>query len=182
MPAFVSPEGCLVDVPESRAEMRAWATDSKLIKGPSHYSNLTELLDPASGDKQLQHWVPLPKLQWVVQINKKTKEPLPRPPQPVLGGNSKWFCKNVAPMIVGMEKIRDGDSLTKALNGKLVHYGGWMKYEMPLAEARAELLRREAELVRALARHDSTAARRACTAARQHASTPARQRASAPTR
>ena len=141
MLTFVSPEGRIFEV--SRDSLIGFAIRKGLIDGPSHASNVEQLIDPKSGKKQRQRWVPLHKLKLLQQIDKKTKLPLDRPPEPILAGNFEWYVNDFAPLVFGMEKIRDGPQLSRLFSkNPPPYYGTWTKAELTLADARQELLRR----------------------------------------
>ena len=137
---FVSPDGRVFDVSEDRDQLFDFAHEHGLISQRNNLSNVYKLVDASSGSKQLNYYQPLHKLKWLKQIDKTTKQDLPRAPEPLLGGTSEFFVGSVVPMIPGMN-IYNHTTLQRLLNGKYAqgHIDGWAVAELSLDEARAQL-------------------------------------------
>lgn len=141
---FVSPDGRIFDVRNERDALAAFAVEHHLIDSLRHLTNLDELLDASSGKKQLQLWVPLHKLKWIKQVNKKSLQDVERAPEPILGGKLEHFVQHVAPRIPGMQKVTNASYLSRLFSPTpLPHVGGWSAAKLSLDEARAELQRRQ---------------------------------------
>ena len=85
---FVSPDGRVFDVSEDRDQLFDFAHEHGLISRRNNLSNVYKLVDASSGSKQLNYYQPLHKLKWLKQIDKTTKQDLPRAPEPLLGGTA----------------------------------------------------------------------------------------------
>jgi hypothetical protein len=102
--ALCSPDGRPFELDDS--QLCEFAIANKLIDNASHFSNVTNLINPSSGKKQLQQWQPVAKLRWLMIIDKKGELVSGRAPEPVLG-NEEFFVKSVVPMKPDMHKIKD---------------------------------------------------------------------------
>ena len=140
---FVSPDGRLMDVAEDGQQLREFALQHRLISRPNNISNVYKLLDPASGKKQLNYYVPLSKLKWLKKVDDTT-----RSPEPVLGGTPEFFVGSVVPMIPDMN-IAYHTNLARLLNGKYTkpNLHGWAVANLSEGEARAQLIARQARQV-----------------------------------
>ena len=123
---FVSPDGRVFDVADDREQLRKFSLQHGLISRLNNLSNVYNLLDAASGKKQLNYYTPLFKLRWLKKVDKVTGADLPRAPEPVLGGTPEFFVHSVVPLIPDMD-MENHTTLSRLLNGKYTkpHLNGW---------------------------------------------------------